>query len=84
MGLQMRKIPNDYSFDMIVLGIILVVNSFKLKDDEDYFWVVNLIGGIVVFFWGVLTMILAYKSMPLSQLFEVLFDSSVVVKYPIF
>ncbi len=61
MGLQMRKIPNDYSFDMIVLGIILVVNSFKLKDDEDYFWVVNLIGGIVVFFWGVLTMILAYK-----------------------
>lgn len=84
MGLQMRKIPNDYSFDMIVLGIILVVNSFKLKDDEDYFWVVSLIVGIVVFFWGVLTMILAYKSMPLSQLFEVLFDSSVVVKYPIF
>ena len=69
---------------MIVLGVILVVNSFKLKDDEDYFWVVSLIGGIVVFFWGVLTMILAYKSMPLSQLFEVLFDSSVVVKYPIF
>ena len=68
---------------MIVLGIILVVNSFKLKDDEDDWWV-GLIGGIVVFFWGVLTMILAYKSMPLIQLFEVLFDSSVVVKYPIF
>ena len=50
MGLQMRKIPNDYSFIMIVLGIILVDNSFKLKDDEDYFWVVSLIGGIVVFF----------------------------------
>ena len=61
MGLQMRKIPNDYPFIMIVLGIILVINSFKLKDDEDYFWVVSLIGGIVVFFWGVLTMILAYK-----------------------
>ena len=46
---------------MIVLGIILVVNSFKLKDDEDDSWVASLIGGIVVFFWGVLTMILAYK-----------------------
>ena len=35
---------------LIVLGIILVVNSFKLKDDEDDSWWVSLIGGIVVFF----------------------------------
>ena len=46
---------------MIVLGIILVVNSFKLKDDEDDSWWAGLIGGIVAFFLGVLTMILAYK-----------------------
>ena len=46
---------------LIVLGIILVVNSFKLKDDEDDSWWAGLIGGIVVFFLGVLTMILAYK-----------------------
>lgn len=46
---------------MIVLGIILVVNSFKLKDDEDDSWWVGLIGGIVAFFLGVLMMILAYK-----------------------
>ena len=46
---------------MIVLGIILVDNSFKLKDDADYFWVASLIGGIVVFFWGVLTIILGHK-----------------------
>lgn len=44
---------------LIVLGIILVVNSFKLKDDEDDSWWAGLIGGIVVFFLGVLTMILA-------------------------
>ena len=36
---------------MIVLGIILVVNSFKLKDDGDDSWWAGLIGGIVVFFW---------------------------------
>ena len=36
---------------MIVLGIILVVNSFKLKDDEDDSWWAGLIGGIVAFFW---------------------------------
>lgn len=35
---------------LIVLGIILVVNSFKLKDDEDDSWWAGLIGGIVVFF----------------------------------
>ena len=35
---------------MIVLGIILVVNSFKLKDDGDDSWWAGLIGGIVVFF----------------------------------
>ena len=46
---------------LIVLGIILVVNSFKLKDDEDDSWWAGLIGGIVAFFLGVLTMILAYK-----------------------
>lgn len=46
---------------LIVLGIILVVNSFKLKDDDDDSWWTGLIGGIVAFFWGVLTMILAYK-----------------------
>ena len=46
---------------LIVLGIILVVNSFKLKDDEDDSWWAGLIGGIVAFFWGVLMMILAYK-----------------------
>lgn len=46
---------------IIVLGIILVVNSFKLKDDEDDSWWAGLIGGIVAFFLGVLTMILAYK-----------------------
>ena len=36
--------------------------------------------------WGllVLLLILYMGTMPLSQLFEVLFDSSVVVKYPIF
>ena len=45
---------------MIVLGIILVVNSFKLKDDEDDWWV-GLIGGIVVIFWGVLTIILGHN-----------------------
>ena len=39
----------------------LVVNSFKLKDDEDDSWWAGLIGGIVAIFWGVLTMILAYK-----------------------
>lgn len=37
---------------MIVLGIILVVNSFKLKDDEDDSWWAGLIGGIVAFFLG--------------------------------
>lgn len=57
----LSSIATVHGIIMIVLGVILVVNSFKLKDDEDYFWVVNLIGGIVVFFWGVLTMILAYK-----------------------
>lgn len=36
---------------MIVLGIILVVNSFKLKDDEDDSWWAGLIDGIVAFFW---------------------------------
>lgn len=46
---------------LIVLGIILVVNSFKLKDDEDDSWWAGLIGGIVAFFLGVLMMILAYK-----------------------
>ena len=46
---------------MIVLGIILVVNSFKLKDDGDDSWWAGLIGGIVVFFWGVLTIILGHK-----------------------
>ena len=55
---------------MIVLGIILVVNSFKLKDDEDDWWV-GLIGGIVVFFLGVLTMILAYKYPSIIHLLEV-------------
>mgnify|MGYP006936156659 CR=1 FL=1 len=40
---------------MIVLGVILVVNSFKLKDDEDDSWWAGLIGGIVVIFWGVLS-----------------------------
>ena len=37
---------------MIVLGIILVVNSFKLKDDGDDSWWAGLIVGIVVFFLG--------------------------------
>lgn len=37
---------------MIVLGVILVVNSFKLKDDEDDSWWAGLIGGIVVIFLG--------------------------------
>lgn len=46
---------------MMVLGIILVVNSFKLKDDEDDSWWAGLIGGIVAFFCGVLTIILGYK-----------------------
>lgn len=46
---------------MIVLGVILVVNSFKLKDDEDDSWWAGLIGGIVVIFWGVLTIILGYN-----------------------
>ena len=55
---------------MIVLGIILVVNSFKLKDDEDDWWV-GLIGGIVVFFLDVLTMILAYKYPSIIHLLEV-------------
>ena len=55
---------------MIVLGIILVVNSFKLKDDEDDWWV-GLIGCIVVFFLGVLTMILAYKYPSIIHLLEV-------------
>ena len=55
---------------MIVLGITLVVNSFKLKDDEDDWWV-GLIGGIVVFFLGVLTMILAYKYPSIIHLLEV-------------
>lgn len=45
----------------MVLGIILVVNSFKLKDDEDDSWWAGLIGGIVAFFCGVLTIILGYK-----------------------
>ena len=55
---------------MIGIGIILVVNSFKLKDDEDDWWV-GLIGGIVVFFLGVLTMILAYKYPSIIHLLEV-------------
>ena len=46
---------------MIVLGIILVVNSFKLKDDGDDSWWAGLIGGIVAFFFGVLTIILGYN-----------------------
>ena len=45
---------------MIVLGVILVVNSFKLKDDEDDSWWAGLIGGIVVIFCGVLTILLGY------------------------
>ena len=57
----LSSIGISHGIIMIVLGIILVVNSFKLKDDEDYFWVVSLIGGIVVFFWGVLTIILGHK-----------------------
>ena len=56
---------------MIVLGVILVVNSFKLKDDEDDSWWAGLIGGIVVFFLGVLTMILAYKYPSIIHLLEV-------------
>ena len=56
---------------MIVLGIILVVNSFKLKDDGDDSWWACLIGGIVVFFLGVLTMILAYKYPSIIHLLEV-------------
>ena len=56
---------------LIVLGIILVVNSFKLKDDEDDSWWAGLIGGIVVFFLGVLTMILAYKYPSIIHLLEV-------------
>ena len=57
----LSSIGISHGIIMIVLGIILVVNSFKLKDDEDYFWVVSLIGGIVVFFLGVLTIILGHK-----------------------
>lgn len=35
--------------------------SCKLKDDEDDSWWAGLIGGIVVIFWGVLTIILGYN-----------------------
>lgn len=36
------------------------------------------------YFYENLNYKLTFTTMPLSQLFEVLFDSSVVVKYPIF
>ena len=57
----LSSIVTVHGIIMIVLGIILVVNSFKLKDDGDDSWWAGLIGGIVVFFLGVLTIILGHK-----------------------
>jgi uncharacterized membrane protein HdeD (DUF308 family) len=57
----LSSIVTVHGIIMIVLGVILVVNSFKLKDDEDDSWWAGLIGGIVAFFFGVLTIILEYE-----------------------
>ncbi|MDY6243045.1 MAG: DUF308 domain-containing protein [Lachnospiraceae bacterium] len=57
----LSSIVTVHGIIIIVLGVILLVNSFKLKDDEDDSWWAGLIGGIVVIFWGVLTMILEYE-----------------------
>lgn len=48
----LSSIVTVHGIIMIVLGIILLVNSFKLKDDEDDSWWAGLIGGIVVIFLG--------------------------------
>lgn len=57
----LSSIATVHGIIMIVLGIILLVNSFKLKDDEDDSWWACLIGGMVVIFLGVLTIILEYE-----------------------